>query len=288
MKKTILLGSLLALFVMQSCNKESVLDSQNLSTGSETHNNQSNQKNAKVNVVHNGNTISISENALMSHLSHGDKIGTIADNVRLQGIVLGETALDFNDPLYVSFRNSTEFQLYDATKFGQLSLNNAKMITTISINAIVIPVIVKNHKIELGLVGYVLSTPPSGATFKAVVMSNHFIVNSTLNIAGITFANISGEFSFFETTGVMITNVKISNNNIDHIDNGDDLERQSCFSRCFKTGTSNCSNSLPCTIACGIINAGTANLGWPISIAACCAIGCAATGGHTSGCNESS
>lgn len=288
MKKTILLASLLAFFVIQSCNKESVLESQNYSTSSETPNNASNQKSINVSVVHKGNALSINENAVMSHLNHGDKIGSVTDNVILQSIVLGETPLSFNDPLYIAFRNSAEFQAYDATKFGSLDLNSAKMVSTISINAIMIPVLSISHKIELGLVGYILSTPSSGATFNAVVISQNIIVNSTSIIDGITFANLSGEFSYFETTGAMISNVKFTNNNIDNIDNGDNPEQQSCFSACFETAKNSCDNFFGCDLACGIINIGTGGLGWTIGIAACCAVGCAANGGHTSGCNESS
>ena len=127
MKQFVLTGFLLILCLLNSCKKETILENQVIYSSSQKGNDSSNQKTVKVNVVHNGHTININENALMTHLNHGDKLGTVEQNITYQAFIKEENELQFNNPLYIAFRNSKGFLDYNESIFGQLDLTKAKI-----------------------------------------------------------------------------------------------------------------------------------------------------------------
>lgn len=233
-------------------------------------------RNEEVNVVHNGETISIRENELLNHLKHGDKMGTLEDNVVLQSIVLNEESISYNDPLYVAFRNSEAFDLYNQNEFGILDLERAEIVETLNARAIAIPVEgFPNRSKVKGLVGYILSDIEGAYLFNTIVISSDIVQNSSETIGGINFGNISGEFSFFEPNGSIITTMGFLNNDLVDVDV---IPTGTCYSNCVKRVKDQCSNHLGCEVVCGLINIGSLGFGWTIGIRSCCAIDCGLTG----------
>ena len=273
--KKLIIPALICALVFFSCSKESVENSSN--SNFESNNGSiTTQKSNKVNVVHNNRTLSINENALLTHLNHGDKIGSVEDNVILQSIILNETPLDMNDPLFVSLRNSIEFQSYN-TSFGALNLNGARMITMINSNAIAIPITTKDNNLKTELVSYITSTS-SNIGFSTYVMSENSTCNNTEVIANITFCDKTGEFSIYYPTGGLIVDVSFEKNKILNYVFGEDPNERSCFSDCFKNSMSQCGGHFGCALACGLLSTGTYGTGCVVAFGSCCALDCALTG----------
>ncbi len=290
MKKIITMLTIVSI-VFTNCTKEENLNSSEASVNSSeinVDNNTINAKSKKINVVHNNHTININENALLTHLNHGDKIGTVEDNVILQGVVIDEVPLNFNDPIYVAFRNSPEFLSYNPSVFGSLDLYNAKLLSYIGGSAITIPSITKDKSIKQGLIGYVTTlSSPDNFSFTSLVSLENFTVINSIKYDIINLGYLSGYVQYFSTNGDNLVHLSFENNRIVEftITPDDELEL-TCFQQCYKTSKSNCSNNAQCDIACGAINIPTLGLGWSVAAASCCAVGCAVNGGGASGCNE--
>ncbi|MCB0408594.1 MAG: hypothetical protein KDD29_00130 [Flavobacteriales bacterium] len=283
MKKLIFGAAILIVgLVIYSCSKEEIGDN---SLSSNNNQELSTFKTTKVNVVHNGQTLNINENALLAHLNHGDKIGTVEEHPLYQGIVISTELIDFNDPLYVAFRMSAEFAEYNSNVFGQLDLHNARMVKYIGGDAIAIPSFNKTNTVELGLVGYIISSQPNNYQFYSLVASESIKVNSPEKIGDVTFGRISGEVKYHAPNGEFLSQVIFLDNTIKEIIVNENGTQRSCFDNCYQTAKQNCTNHVACDIACGVINIPTLNLGWSIAAASCCAIGCGLNGGGESGCN---
>jgi len=274
MKKIILIGVLLIPFVFSSCNKESIVDQHQIYTSSKKNNNTSNQKTVKVDVVHNGHTININENALMAHLQHGDKIGTVEDNVVLQGIITNAVSLSLNDPLYVAFRNSSDFLSYNQASFGNLLLSEAKLYTNqFNRQVIGIPTAPSKDGSITILLGFV---SPNQIEFKSLVGKENLKIESTTVVAGLSINVLSGDFSYLTPTGNLLTTIQVDNNKITNffIDpNPDPLPFVSCFKACFANARKECSQDFACSLACAVLQEVPCIIGTAICCAGNCGFG---------------
>ena len=151
--------------------------------------------------------------------------------------------------------------------------------------AIAIPSFNKTNTVELGLVGYIISSQPNNYQFYSLVASESIKVNSPEKIGDVTFGRISGEVKYHAPNGEFLSQVIFLDNTIKEIIVNENGTQRSCFDNCYQTAKQNCTNHVACDIACGVINIPTLNLGWSIAAASCCAIGCGLNGGGESGCN---
>ena len=99
MKKNIYSG-IFCFFALISCEKEQTKQLTNIEAAKA---NTENQRASNFNVVHNGKTLSVNENAVLAHLQHGDKFGSVEDNVIVQSIINKITAIDTTDAVFKSF-----------------------------------------------------------------------------------------------------------------------------------------------------------------------------------------
>lgn len=256
------------------CNKENT-ETNSLTTGvNET---SMTQRTDKFNVVHNGNTLNVNENAVSAHLQHGDRFGSVEDNVLFQSVLVSETPLSINDPLYIDFRNSIGFTGYNESKFGELDLNNALLGMYLNGEKVIyIPSKDKKETGKKGLAGFV---PSNNLTFFSIVVETKLIIESIENVDQLIFETSSGSFSFFEPSGQLLVTTNIKSNSITDIIIGDGgTVESSCFANCYKQARSDCSTHFGCEIACALMGEIPCILG----TAMCCGASCGLTGSGSS------
>ena len=275
MKKKILFAMVIAV-TMFGCSKENIEN--NPPSASLEIENGTTLKTNKFNIVHNGQTLNVNENAVLAHLQHGDKFGSVADNVLFQGVLVSETSISMNDPLYVSYRNSSSFISYNESKFAELDLNRALLgIYLNGEKVIYIPSKVRKGNYNIGLAGLVSS---NNSSFFSIVVETNLIVESIENVNQLIFEKSSGAFSFFEPTGQLLVTTSMKNNNIIDIivEDGGTVE-SSCFANCYKQARSNCANHFGCSLACAIL---AGDIPCILGTAMCCAGSCGLTGSGSS------
>lgn len=204
--------------VLFSCSNDETIENQT----EDAITNESRAPQPKVDIVHNGNHISVNENAVMAHLSHGDILGTVEDNVILQGVLTDLQPLDFNDPLYVAFRNSEEFSLYNESIFrGTLELDQAYLISTPITDLIGIPVtpFPKTVIPTTIFVGFVDSNQNEETSFSSLVISSDLqSVGDGEIIAGLNLGIVSGAIKYSFPEGDPLVDIEIENNIITDFD----------------------------------------------------------------------
>lgn len=268
MKKIIYFGLIISLTIISSCKKENV-NSSMPNSETEFSSNDYNLRTQKFNVVHNGNTLNLNENAVMPHLQHGDLLGSVEDNVKFQGIVIDQQNISIDNSLFVSYRNTVEFATFNSSLFGDLDLNSALQVTYLNgPTAIVIPIIKDGDSTFL---------PSNRSYLTAYVIHEELIGNGSTQIADLSVHNISGNFTFFKPDGEKEVQFFINNNLIeDIVIDLDDGAEATCFQSCYARVRRECDGHFACSVICATPIAG--DIIWTAGVASCCGLDCALTG----------
>lgn len=266
-------GVVFSLLITTSCQKENVggvtpnlnQEKQNTTT--------SNQRAQKFNVVHNGHTLEVSENAVLAHLQHGDKFGTIEDNVKFQSIILSQTPLASNDQTLIAFKNSINENSVEKVFEGNLKFEDANLLVLLnSTNIIAVPIASSDgsnteRKILFGIL------LPNNA-FTSFVVKDQLKLEKEISIGNLFSSTFSGSFSFHKLNGEMEVLFSLTNNVINDIEIG--LGGESCFKSCYARVRRECADSFPCSTFCEVPVSG--GFFWTVGVAACCGLDCALTG----------
>ncbi|MDT8413519.1 MAG: hypothetical protein RQ875_13725 [Vicingaceae bacterium] len=238
-----------------------------------------NLRTQKFNIVHNGNTLNLNENAVMPNLQHGDLLGSVEDNVRFQGIVIDQQNISINNPLFVSYRSTAEFATFNNSLFGDLDFNSALQVTYLNgPTAIVIPIIKDGDSTFLpSNRSYLTAYIVSNSLFTSYVIHEELIGNGSTQIADLSVHNISGNFTFFKPDGKKEVQFFINNNLIeDIVIDLDDGAEATCFQSCYARVRRECDGHFACSVICATPIAG--DIIWTAGVASCCGLDCALTG----------